>query len=548
MNPAKTPTAPDAQTLADWQRTSLRLRILESSAWRGDLVEYMKQHVGTVSLVSWGRPSIALNLLKSVVYKVANVTRKGVATSNSDISPEAAEYVEGLGLFARARRHERHLVGLRESLYRVNWDAVKQRASAEVVAPNEVYMTADPCNPSQLIAIEHATERKDPRNPKKVAWFWESWDISDPSNPRYRMFTDYPQHKDVSAAFEIDPAAYPWRDAATSTPATDDAPAVAGVPFLPWVLVHAEDTGELTDSDGWHEIVDGTLMIGMLVTFWSHVVRNASWSQAFGMDVRIRGTRTKGEGAEAQRSVATDPKSILQFDSDGSNPQIGTIDKPSDPEYVIRAILTYADWVLSQLGLNADAAQATASASGVSITIRREGVVLLQQAYVEAMRLGDVALLTTAALTVNALSLPTTPAIPTEGWSVTYPAEPQTRDELVEKLDGKLKLIDAGLLSRVDLMQEQNPGMSKDKAIEELARIEAENKLGTTEPGKWIGAITAALSVAQSVSLGDITPAVGTAIVEIMLGIEPTQAARLVGAAGATLTPEPPTPAEDTDA
>jgi len=464
------PPPPDSVTGDLWQATSLRLRILETSAWRRDLSEYMSRHVSSTSLIAWGEPTIAANLLKSVVTKVATLYRLPPVLTHDALTPDGQAYMASIGLFAQHRRLNRLVVGLRDCLVRVHWSPELGLPQIELVPPHRAYVRALRHAPDHPVEIRQAILMRDPLldKGKPHRWFWEVWSIEDPFSPTYRIIEADGRRLDRSADFGVD-TSYPW--------------VADGVPYIPLVLYHAEDTGCVMDSDGWSELVDGTLTVAMLVTFWLHVVRNASWSQAYGINVKLRGARLNEGGADPNvnaRTVAADPKSILMFDS-ALGGSVGTIDKPSDPQYVIAAITQYAGWILSQIGLGTDDVQIAEAQSGVALTIRQEGITRLQQDHLPGMTKGDLALAALAARVANTFG---GGSLPTDGWEITYPAAPKTRADRIDDLDHKQKMIDLGLLSRIDLILEIRPWLTRPEAIQEAYRIDIENAIGAAVPAR----------------------------------------------------------------
>jgi hypothetical protein len=442
----------------------------------------MGLHVGRAQLEAWGQPSISANLLKSVVTQIATLYRVQPIVDNRDAAPEALDWLAEHNVFSRHKRLNRMTVGLRDCLARVHW--TDDGPEVEVVTPDFAYVKASPKNPTRPTSVWQAAKRQHPLRPTETIWTWEAWDLDAPNGPTYRILAENGK-TDLSRAYGVDPV-YPWVTA-------------EGEPFLPWVLYHAEDSGHLFDPDGWAELVDGTYMVAMLFTFWLHIVRNASWSQAYGLDVDLRGTRAAGSGDSNRKAIATDPKSLLMFDSKaGSGGQLGALAVPADPAFAIKAIIEASDWILAQIGITS--AEVQAAQSGVALTVRRESVVRLQQEYLPSFRKGDLELLTVIAKVTNRFSGPDVPALPYEGWRIAYPSAPVTRDEVVDRLDSLLKQVDAGLMSRSDIVMQMNPGMSRDAALEELARIDAE-KNGVTAATEGAGDLLAML--ADAIRTGD---------------------------------------------
>jgi hypothetical protein len=466
--------------------------MLETSTWRQDLIRWMSGRLGPATMRARGIPTIALNLLKSVVAQVATLYRIPPVATNPffETNPDSAAYFNGLKVFSRHPRLSRLTVGLRECHAFVVWTpgepalvdeagnvtaaATAGRVEIEVVPPTLVAASSTAASPGVPDLLSRAVELPDPKS-GKVAWFWQTWDLRRPSEPRYRIVNATGKRRDRTQEFGRSGDQYEWVDPTT------------GRPFIPSTLYHAEDTGCLYDPDGWHELFDGTYMVAMFASFFTHVMNNASWKQAVGINVNVRGGKATGDGDDQSRHVTADPSSILMFDGDESA-SISMLDTPADPGGVVEAIIVFADWVLSQVGMRAAAGNnrnQERPESGMAITVRGDSLVKTQQAFVEQFRAGDLQLLKVVAQVSNALGGPLVPPLPSNDWSIWYPAAPVTRDELVVKLDGQLKEVAENLRSRVDMLMEREPGLTRPEAIERLRRNAEENRIGVAAlPGE----------------------------------------------------------------
>jgi hypothetical protein len=316
-----------------------------------------------------------------------------------------------------------------------------------------------------------------------------------------------------------------------------------GTPYLPWVIYHAADKGQMWDEREWHELVHGTYLIALLWTFWTHALKEASWEQKYMVDLMLQGLQTKGKDAAVRQRVTVDPGSILAFksqrDSEGrpTGGTVSSIGAAVDPKAMAEAILLYQQVVATHLGVSPADIQTTSAGeqSGIAISLTRAGLRKMQRRYMPQFKAGDEELLQKVAWTHNLFGDPLLPKLPPDGYTVSYPALPLAPDEMAAILDRHAKLAEFGIESAVDLMMALDSGLTRDAAMERLRMVAREN--AKIEAMKQAPTGTPTLAEAGATLLDSLTKAGASAdlvaqVAAILGGTAPEAPAEPMAAAG----------------
>lgn len=472
----KTVLPPSREDQARWEATRLRRRIMTAQGWELDLGQHMAKHLDPARMEAWGPPSLALNMYKSVVSQLSVLYTANPVVQNPALTPEGEEWLQSQNIWSQHSRLCREVIGLREGLIRLAWNPGHHASPGGItlrrVNPDYVVAYASPLAPTVPLRIEEAVQRRDPHTKEEV-WTWDVWDISDQYAPVFQIVEDTKERKDVTHQYAPDMAGhYPYVDLES------------GVPYLPWVMYHAEDTGGLWGWGEWSELVHGTMDLAVLASFWIHSVKDASWAQKYGLNVRLRGMSTAGQGKAARSRISTDPASILLFETDaGQAGGLGSFAQSADPNAIIDAIRKYVTMVSTSMGLSASDLEVAQAESGVAIQLRQSAIRRMQKQYTPHFRRGDQELLHKVAMITNLYSGDQAPPLPTSGWEVSYPALPMSKEELHDLFELRGRELDLGLISRVDILMERNPGMTREQALDKLQQIQREQALlGLTNP------------------------------------------------------------------
>lgn len=439
------------------ETAALRLRILGGD-WEADLAAYIASHIDPTRAVTWGRPSKAVNLLRSVVGQLS-VTYDEPPTISHPDAPDLGPLDD---LFHLHPAHEDNVLAARESLIRVGWAEATHLSpgglTVRLVTSDTVIIDSAPGAPGVPAVVREMRIRHNPES-NKPERFWDVWNVTDADAPRFTIEAE-DGGRDMTSVFAPEMVnAYPFIDA-------------EGRPFLPFILYHARDNGKLWDPYAWDELVSGTLAVALYYTFFNHAVKDASWVQKFGINIELQGANADGENIVNRARIPVDPASLLMFKTTGGEPgSLGSFPLPADPLKLIEAIQVYQGMVFDALGIAGDDVQE--AQSGAALKIRNDKVRALAARTEPQFRKGDIELLSKAAKIWNIYSGKA--PLPEEGYQIAYHGVPMSHDELTLGLDRDLRLVSEGLLSKVDILMRMTPGITREQAAARLAVIAAEN-------------------------------------------------------------------------
>jgi hypothetical protein len=515
-----------------WEAQARAWRLLYGH-WRADLEDRIRLSVGDGRADAWGAPDIGSNLLLAASSAVATLYDRGVHAHHDDRG--AAERLTAALLDAAwqpiLQRNQRDTIAIRESAIRVDVIAGEdgRRLSLVPVPPHMMEVETDPADPTRAVCVKWWRLR----TTSTGAHVW-TCDVTDIRPGRERYAIEDEAGHDVSALYLLD---------ATGAPAPVDGYRGAdypyragGRPILPWVIYHAAVTGQLWDYSANAQIVDSTLTIGTLWTYWRHLVQSASWPQRYLIGGQIGGQGSIGEGDSGRRQIVADPAVLLRIvpdETQDASPSIHQDATNADPEALQRAIQAYELSKVGLAGLNpADVMRVSGDPrSGYAMAITRDGQREAQRRYAPAFRLADQHLCRVAAALLGGL--------PVDGWRVSYEDIPLTVGEQIELQRFVDAEVTAGRMSALEAYAAMHPELSPEDSAARLDAIQALRAPEDRGP-LMIGQLTTMLDIVREAASGAIPRDAATAMLATTLGADESVAVRLLGSAG--LTP-PPTPA-----
>ena len=443
------------------EHSRLRHRLL-TGAWQQDLENFISQEIGRVRRRAWGRVDISKNVFRNVVSQLAVLydTPPVITHEQPGAAEELTRIINDGGLWQYAGHLQQIVVGLREGLYRFSIardDKDQPRLAIRVVTPDMVTAEPDVDEPDRPVKI---TEYRLRMVDDEYEWTRDVCSIEDV--PYFRILSA-DGDEDLSGRFlGVDGGlvgdAYPYY--------------CDGVPCLPYTLYHAERSGHLFAPYFGTELVTGSLIVGVLWTFWRHCVRDSSWPQRYAVGVRPAGGLATATN-ENMAYIPTDPASLLNFEpSSDANPVIGQFQAGSDPVALGEAIRAYAADLSMDFGISeTDLARLGGSPrSGYAISLSREGVRNAQRRAEPQFRRGDLESLGKIAAMWNR---ETGSNLPETGWNIAYPGAPLSPEEKTQAVAEWKTLSELGVASAVDLyMMIHNT--SRETALRELDRIALE--------------------------------------------------------------------------
>lgn len=473
------PTFPDSWDAQRAEHTRLRRRLIDG-VWEQDLRRRILDHLGHVRSQAQGAPDLSANPYRVTCRELATLYLAPAEVRHDLEAPAMTDdrsAVVRSGLWAQARRYQTWTIGCRDYLVRASASeagALRYRP----VAPDLVVASSTADEPDVPVAVSELRLREHPVK-KKPVWTWDRVDVSDPDAPVYQVREWDAKGEgsmyglDWSSAFGL-PDEYPYRRR-------------DGVPVLPYVMHHAERVGDrLWDPWEGQELLEGSLNLAVLMSFWLHVVKDASWPQRYGVNVRPAGLETvDSDGKAVRQEVITDPAVLLILEQvvEGLQPVISQFQPGGDPKVLLEAIEMYAARLAADAGVSASDMQRMSGdpRSGYAISLSNDGKREAQRRFVTSFRDADERLMSLSAVLLNGA---TGSALPEDGYTVIYREIPLSPAELQGREESVLRRHEAGLLSRLNAYRELNPGITEQQAADDLAAIDAERAAMTAPPAQ----------------------------------------------------------------
>jgi len=441
------PSPKDPNEVLRWEHTRLRRRLLYSCHGE-DLRKRIERNAGPVRAAKWGDPDLTANAFVALWGQVAALYNEAPKAHGDEA---LLEMVEDAGYWPLMQRVQRDTLGLREMHMRL--DVVEGRLVVRPVFPD---------------LVECGVRERDPRTP---VWLCESvphgneWvrliaNVEDPKAPFY--LAENTSGQDISEEVIGSPALrgddYPFRYA-------------DGTPFIPYQTYHAAETGRLYDPYTMREVVEGSLNIGMGMTYFWHVTRDAAFSLRYAFGIDIAGAAADGD--TGARELVADPAVLLQgsFDPDGSGqPLVGQWAIPVEPAKILDAVLGYERRILLMAGLAPpDVSRQEADVrSGYSLAVQREDIRRQQVVYEPMFRQADLGFLRMAAAMLNRDAGEMKYA--EDGYRLEYQGLPASPLEEKARRESLYEDLERGMLAPQDVYMELNPGVSFEEADAALLR------------------------------------------------------------------------------
>lgn len=452
----------------------MRRRIIDGN-WYDDARERLAQHLGRTRAQLVGLHDKSANLARVIVRELSSLYLSPPTIWHDEPggAEQLVEAVRASGLWARMQRYQAWVLGCREYLMRVDAPEGEGRLTYRPVAPDMVYAEARPDAPDVPVLVWEARLRE---REGQLVWTWDVLDIRDPESPVYAVrlaARDGELGEDISddvLGASYSGEAYPYR--------TSD-----GAPVLPYVLHHAESLGDrLWDPWEGAEVMEGSLTVAVLLSFWQHVMYNASYPQRWVAGGRPAGLETvDSDGRATRHEIVTDPTSLLELEvvetASGIAPtvQAGQWSAGGDPEALLRAVDAYAHRLAQDAGVSAsDIHKMSGDArSGYAISLTHEGKRAAQRRYAPVFQPIDERMMAVSAILYNRAN---GTELPEDGYRVVYAEIPLSPEEQQARREHVTELMQAGLMSRVRAYMQLHPGVTEEQARAELAAIDAERQ------------------------------------------------------------------------
>lgn len=306
----------------------------------------------------------------------------------------------------------------------------------------------------------------------EAVWTRETWDVSDPRSPVFRVEEWSTSGSDKKGRW-VDATAH-WRpvtETSGSYPYAD-----GDGPIFPYIVNHRRVTNALWNWRRGTELARGTLRACALMSHWCDGFVDAAHPQRYGIDVEIKGARTRNVGGTRMSVVPTDRKSILLFTAANPGGSLGQFQAAMDPASAFASLGAYLQQMATFAGLSPADLQVTSGASGHAIYVSRDGQRRVRLAQQPSLREADQRRLATAARLSNAYggtALPTEP----EAYSIGYAPIGKSLEEKRAELEEIKVRKENGLASDVDAIRVFEPQLSEQQAFDRLVQIAREQAM-----------------------------------------------------------------------
>lgn len=447
--------------IARVEHTRLRRDLLYGRQ-RAHFLRRIELNIGNVRKEAWGEPDGSSVALLDLATEASHLydTEPEIRVESGDEA--LTEEVADTGYWPLMQRIQRDTWGMREMLVRVDVQGDEEDAPTDApfsfrpVYPDMVDVTCHPRRPSVPLRVQEWKPNAD------LEWVRHDLDIRDPNSPQFHVYS--PKGDDVTADILGGPMSgdnYRYRDG-------------DGKPILPYGVYHAAETGLFFDAWTFSGIVEGTLNLGVLLTYYQHILLNAAWAQKYMVNLIPVGVgQDDGAGGRTRvLSMVTDPATValMQMIDPAQQAQIGQWTSPADPEAVLRSIHAYEIALVMRAGFappavtrdNADVR------SGYSLAVDREAARERQRVSMPLYRRGDQGIFRIAACLSNRFRA-TTYSEEATAYRPSYTSLPKSPAERRVEADELKAKQDAGLIGPVTALRTAEPGLTEEEAIAKLA-------------------------------------------------------------------------------
>lgn len=531
------PAPADPSDVVRVQHTRLRRRLLYS-CHEQDVIRLLEQRLGSDRARAYGRPDLTANAYLSLWSQLAVMYNQEPDILAPRSSQALVEMVCELGYWPFMQRVQRDTLGLREMGVRLDFDDVGGVVTWRPVFPDLVSAESEPRRPGVPVRVREWVECEG------------AWHLHDLCARRdvqwYRVYDREGREvtEDVLGR-RYEGAAYPYRDS-------------TGAPYLPYVLYHAAETGCVFDPYTMREVVEGSLVVCVLLTFYQHVVQNAAWAQRYAVGIVPHGQRTAGPEEARRAEVTADPATVFMADvAEGTqSPIIGQWNSPIDAESLLRSVMTYESRLHTIAGLHAPSVTRNEAdiRSGYSLAVSRESVREAQSIYEPQFRRGDQQMLRITACLMNRNAGTRYSEIPAD-YRLTYRGLPKAPGELDAEAAAIQTEQDAGRIGPITAYMRRYPGTTDVEALVKLAdaateaeQLDAQIVAARQAAGLEAPAVTVAMDPGKiqtmqallvSAGKGEIPPESAEAVLIAVYGLPKSAAEAIVEPLMKLEQPEP---------
>lgn len=491
------PPRPKFPTEADEARVQLveGMYAVMMDDWDDIAQDWIDRHIGEERAQTWGPPDTSMNDMLDYATQASTPGLYGQQPIilGPDGSDRLLEIIDSAGVWTKQQHVQIMSVGMGDYLVRPQVDA-SGLISVRTVSPHRVYAVPHADDPTRPVAVWELRLRQLGANGPYV-WTWDQYDIQTRGEESYRIVaaseveadTDADREPiaigaDLTAKFLPDAPeggyngdAYPFRYRST-------------FPFIPFVWYRSEDVSQMWAYSMRKGGYLGALMTMLTATYTGQAARDATGSAVIVGNLYPLGGSVDNVGQMDQvLTLNVKPGAILYHETkpNGGSPFV----KEIGPGANLQTLLQYAQAVSSRnagrFGLapsevtKRSANPSSAAALAIMDEKRREFSKRIEPLY----RRSDLKLIRMFAAMYNAAR---GTQYPERGYSIVYqqpPPSPAQREADREQQKHDLEL---GQTSELQIYIDSHPGISRDEAIRQLARVRADRALIDAEAQRMV--------------------------------------------------------------
>lgn len=466
-------------TTGDQERAVAQLERMQiaQGQWEETLKDWVSEHVDPqVMAAAWGKVDTSVNVLKDTVNQLTTPglygRRPTVRHRTTDVEDFAGPegLLEGAGWFTRAQRLQFLTMALGDMF--VRFSGYRGRLVYRFAYPHDIYIRVAEADPTEIVELWELRERcfaVGAEQHPTDRYTWDVYDLRDLERPTFRTYLPGGDGLERNVTREVhgetfDGEMYPWRN-------------LAGEASLPFVHYQDADAGQ-----PWNHLLRagttrGTLNAALYSTYAGNCARHATGSNVilYGLEMPATQAGRGGDSSAAQSPfMPVTPGSMIFLNTrEGQTPGVVEVGPGVNLPDVAAYSSDYEQGQAIRIGMPGSEASRKAAnpTSAAALSISNEGK-REASAQVEPMfRRCDLRALGCAAMVCRLHGLG---SFPESGYTIAYQQIPRTPDEEANRRERLQWELDNGLISKLDVYVQLNPGTTRDDAIVALRQVEAD--------------------------------------------------------------------------
>jgi len=414
--------------------------------------DHMKTHVDPVRLARFGPPDTSTNPLVQIGLSVSTPGHYGQHPALvGDVSGALSAAMSPLWPRAQYREFLAYCLGSCAQHVATGSDG---ELVYRIVPPCDLWADADPDDPTRPVVMRWLRVRS---VDGEAAYTWDVWDIRGdaPTFGIYEAKAGGELGQDLTAKFAPHLAGtYPW--------------VISGRAFVPWSIDRSRDDGSMWNWKIGRGAAVGSLNTMMLATATNRTALNSTGGVVVLVDATLAVANTN-MSPSASQSIEVNPGDIVH--ATRTNPEVQPMVVEIGEVDTLEALAAYTDRyaqrVVVSMGITpSDAVRVGANPmSGAAIHLTNRGKLDEQRRRNPLCQVCDLATIRQVAALLG---------LDAAGVGIVYQEIEGSPDEERSEREGQEWEVTQGYRSKIDVMIERNPGMTREQAVFELRRIRAD--------------------------------------------------------------------------